>query len=369
MRRVVVFASPAMWQTGHGPSHPLKPERLKRTYELMQEEGLFDAPNVRRIEPVAATDDELALFHTEEYIRVVRTLSAGGPEPRPWRYNFGPGDNPVFAGMHELYALAVGASLRGAEMLVKRECDIAFNFGGGLHHAWRDHASGFCVYNDPAVAILWLLRRRKRVAYVDIDVHHGDGVQYAFDDTDRVLTISFHQDGHTLFPGTGFVRENGRGRGKGYAANLPLPAGTDDEAYLWAFDEIVPPLLARFKPEIVVTQLGVDTHYRDPLAGLNLTTAGHEALFRRLEPLAPRWLALGGGGYDLDVVPRSWTLALAVMAGVELPSELPPEYRRHYGGRTLRDETEPEIDPAQRQHTRQLVEERVAALKERLDLH
>ena len=365
VRRVVVLASPAMWQTGHGPDHPLKPERLRRTYELMEEAGLFAAANVRRIEPAPATIAQLTLFHTPEYIEAVQALSAGetGPGLRPWRFNLGPGDNPVFLGMHELYALAVGAALRGADLLLRGECDVAFSFGGGLHHAWRDHASGFCVYNDAAVAIAWLVQQRQRVAYIDIDVHHGDGVQYAFDDTDRVLTISFHQDGRTLFPGTGFLEEGGRGAGKGFGVNLPLPPSTDDEAYLWAFDQIVPPLVKRFKPDLVVSQLGVDTHYLDPLAELSLTTRAQEALVQRRARLAPRWLALGGGGYNLDVVPRAWALALAAMAEIQLPAELPPEFRRRYGGSTYLDQAGPEIDPNLRQRVRRIVEESVAKLR------
>jgi len=368
MRRVVVLASPAMWQTGHGSDHPLKPERLQRTYELMEASGLLEASNVRRLEPPPASTDELALFHTREYIEAVQALSNGQSDVRPWRFNFGPGDNPVFPGMHELYALAVGAALRGADLLVRKECEIAFSFGGGLHHAWRDHASGFCVYNDAVVAITWLLQQRQRVAYVDIDVHHGDGVQYAFDDSDRVLTISFHQDGRTLFPGTGKIEETGRGAGKGLSVNLPLPAGTDDDIYLWAFDRLVPPLLKRFRPDVVVTQLGVDTHFADPLAELSLTTRGQEAVIRRLAALAPCWLALGGGGYNVEVVPRAWTLALAVMADIHLPAELPADYRRRYGGRTYHDENGPMIDEDVREWVRRIVEEHVAALRKAVGL-
>jgi len=368
MRRVVVFASPAMWHTSHGPDHPLKSERLRRTYELMQASGLFEAPNVRRVEAAPASTDELALFHTAEYIDAVQALSVGRTDVRPWRFNFGPGDNPVFPGMHDLYALAVGAALAGASMLARGECDTAFSFGGGLHHAWRDHASGFCVYNDIVVAITWLIRQRLRVAYVDIDVHHGDGVQYAFDDTDKVLTISFHQDGRTLFPGTGAIEEHGRGVGAGYGVNLPLPAGTDDETYLWAFDRLVPPLVGRFRPDVLVTQLGVDTHFTDPLAELALTVRGQEALVRRLASLAPRWLALGGGGYNVEVVPRAWTLALAVMADVRLPAELPEAYRQTYGGRTFYDESAPEIGADERGRVRRIVEERVEHLRGQAEL-
>lgn len=366
MRRVIVLASPAMWQTGHGPGHPLKPERLRRTYELMEEVGLLAAPRVRVIEPIPASDDQLALFHNREYIAAVRALSAGGEAAGRVplsRFNFGQGDNPVFAGMHELHALAVGAALQAAALLEADECDTVFSFGGGLHHAAPDRASGFCVYNDPAVAITWLRRRGRRVAYIDVDVHHGDGVQYAFDGDPEVLTISIHQDGRTLFPGTGFVQETGSGVGEGTSFNLPLPAGTDDDGYLWAFDQVVPQAIERFSPDIVVTQLGVDTHAADPLAGLMLSTRGQQAIFRRLAPLAQRWLALGGGGYNLEVVPRAWTMALAVMEGFELPEELPAGYRGRYGGRSFQDEDLPQLDPDLTRRVRKVVERRVADLK------
>jgi acetoin utilization protein AcuC len=371
MRRVVVVAGPELWQTGHGPDHPLKPARLLRTYELMDELGLLSAPNVSRVTPRPASDEELRLFHTAEYVAAVRRLSeaVGRGEPASAgdarRHNFGPGDNPVFAGMYELHAVAVGASLQAAALLEAGECDTAFSFGGGLHHAAPDHASGFCVFNDPAVAITWLRRRGRRVAYIDVDVHHGDGVQYAFDDDPQVLTISLHQDGRSLFPGTGFVYETGSGPGEGASFNVPFPAGTDDETYLWAFDQVVPPAVDRFAPDIVVTQLGVDTHASDPLAGLMLTSHGHEAVFRRLAALAPRWLALGGGGYNIEVVPRAWTMALAVMAEIDLPEDLPARYRERYGGRRLHDESVPRLDPDLRREVRRIVEHTVEDVKQR----
>ncbi len=368
MRRAVFLSAPALWQHGHGTNHPLKPERLMRTFELLEGYGAFDAPYVRVVSPRLATEDELALFHTRKYIDVVQALSAGDTRLPAWRYRFGPGDNPVFDGMYETESLKVGSALLGATLLLNGECDVAFSFSGGLHHAGPDFAWGFCVFNDAAVAIHWLLRQGLRVAYVDIDVHHGDGVQAAFYDTDRVLTISLHQDGRTLFPGTGFVDETGTGEGKGYSVNVPLPPYTEDEAYLWTFHQIVPPLLERFQPDIVVTQLGVDTHYKDPLAKLMLTTSGHAALFEALEALAPRWLALGGGGYDLGVVPRAWTLAFGIMSGQSLPDELPEDYRAKYGGQWLRDHEHPSLDESTRQRVPRSVEATVAKVKHLHDI-
>jgi len=264
-------------------------------------------------------------------------LSEGVATIPAHRYGFGPGDNPVFAGMYVSERLKVGSTLQAAELLVQGECDVAFSYSGGLHHGGVDYASGFCVFNDAAVAIHWLLMQGLRVAYVDIDVHHGDGVQAAFYDTDQVLTVSLHQDGRTLFPGTGFIDETGSGKGKGYSVNVPLPPYTDDEMYLRAFKEIVPPLLEWFSADIVVTQLGVDTHLKDPLAQMALSTLGQETLFRALRDLSPRWLALGGGGYDMDVVPRAWALAFGVMSGQTFPDALPPQYQEQYGGGWLHD--------------------------------
>ena len=360
MRQVALIASSVLWEHGHEGGHPLRPERLRRTLDLMTKCGLLARANVTVVPPRMATDEELGLFHTPEYIDAVRRLSRGEREPDASRFNFGPGDNPVFSGMFDSEAAKAGGALLGAERVVSGQSDVAFNLGGGLHHAWRDHASGFCVFNDAAIAIQWLVNLRWRVAYLDFDVHHGDGVQWAFYDSDRVLTVSLHQDGRTLFPGSGGVEETGRGAGQGAAVNLPLPRHTDDEAYLWAFDQLVPPLIARFDPDIVVTQLGVDTHVLDPLAELDLTTQGQMAVVQRLARLAPHWLALGGGGYNLDVVPRAWTLALAVMAEADPPLQLPAGYRSAHGGRLLHDEGLPQIDPRLRLQARQTVERLVA---------
>jgi acetoin utilization protein AcuC len=362
MPQVIFLASPAVWEHGHGPDHPLKPIRLQRTFELLEEYGAFQANNVHLVAPRHATADELALFHTPEYVAAVQALSQGKRLGQAHHYGFGSGDNPLFAGMYDSERLKVGSALQAAELLVRGDCDIAFSYNGGLHHGGADFASGFCVFNDAAVAIHWLLQQGLRVAYVDIDVHHGDGVQAAFYDTNQVLTISLHQDGRTLFPGTGSINETGTGAGKGFSVNVPLPPHTDDETYLWAFMEIVPPLLERFAADVVVTQLGVDTHSKDPLAQMELTTYGHEALFRALRDLCPRWLALGGGGYNMDVVPRAWTLAFGVMSGRSFPNELPPEYREKYDDRWLHDG-----QPNRTAQVRGAVETVVAAVKRQFD--
>lgn len=364
MPEVIFLSSAEVWQRGHGPEHPLKPERLLRTHELLAEYGALELSNVRVVAPRLAIETELGLFHSAEYVAVVRALSQGDSSIPAWRYGFGPGDNPVFPGMYDSERLKVGSALQGAELLVSEAADAVFSYSGGLHHGDRNRASGFCVFNDAVVAIKWLRQQGKRVAYVDIDVHHGDGVQKAFYDSDQVLTISLHQDGRTLFPGTGFVSESGVAAGAGFSVNVPLPPYTNDESYLWAFQQVVPPLLKRFEADVVVTQLGVDTHFLDPLANLSLTTSGHIALFEELSILAPCWLALGGGGYDISVVPRSWALAFSVMIDLELPDKLPFGYRKHYGGTYLRDQGSINQEPAKQRQVRSEVEAIVAKVSQ-----
>jgi acetoin utilization protein AcuC len=262
------------------------------------------------------------------------TRRAGHGEDGPWaRYGYGPGDNPIFPQMHEAGALVVGSTIAAAEAVLEGTVAHAFNASGGLHHAMPSRASGFCVYDDPAAAIAWLLGRGvERVAYVDVDVHHGDGVQEIFYADPRVLTISIHESGEYLFPGTGFVNERGEGDAEGTKVNLPLHPGTGDDAWLEAFREVIPPLVRRWKPDVLVTQLGCDTHATDPLAHLRLTTAAYREAGKMLHDLAHevtdgRWVATGGGGYQwARVVPRAWTLYFAEMAGAELPDHLPESW-------------------------------------------
>jgi acetoin utilization protein AcuC len=371
----VFVSSPDLWRAGFGGKHPLKPERLARTVALLTAYGALDAPNVEVITPRVASDEELARFHTLDYIDAVRRLSTGDDHVSAYRYGFGPGDNPAFRGMFEAAGLKAGGGIQSAERLLAGDCDVAFNFSGGLHHAAPSRASGFCIFNDAAVAIAYLVSEGRRVAYVDIDAHHGDGVQNAFYDTDQVLTISLHQDGRTLFPGTGFVEETGSGPGEGYSVNVPLAPNTDDPTYLWAFREIVPPLVRRYAPDVLVTQLGVDTHFRDPLTHMALTTEGHAALYTVFSELTMRgplpaipWLACGGGGYNLDVVPRSWALAFGVMSGQSFPDALPEAYRAAYGGIWLHDHEGPALDRATRTEARRRAEEVVSAVRSVMDL-
>ena len=318
--------SDAYFDYDYGPTHPLKIIRLKLTYELIKAYGILDLPSVRMITTGKAEEKDLVLFHSRDYLNILREASEGHLRGNASPYGLGPGDNPIFPGVYDWSLLITGATLQAVDFVGKGQGDIAFNIAGGLHHAMRSRASGFCYLNDPVIGILRLINQGKRVAYIDLDAHHGDGVQAAFYGTNKVLTISLHETGHTLFPGTGFEYEIGEGEGAGYSVNLPFPPHTDDEVYFGAFEEIVPPLIHAFRPDVVVTQLGVDSFYRDPLTNLHLSIFGFEKVVRRIKELAPRWVALGGGGYDISNVARAWTLAWAVMNRIELRDELPDSY-------------------------------------------
>jgi acetoin utilization protein AcuC len=310
----------------YGPTHPLRIIRLKLTYGLIKSYGLLDLPSVQFIPTIKAEEKDLAAFHSEEYLNILKQANEGYPIEDAYFYGLGPGDNPIFPGLFNLSLLLTGATLQAVDFVADGKGEIAFNIAGGLHHAMRARASGFCYINDPVIGIMRLLKRGKRVAYIDIDAHHGDGVQKAFYETNQVLTISLHESGHTLFPGTGFEYEIGEGEGEGYSVNLPFPPHTEDEVYVWVFDEVVPELVHAFKPDVVVTQLGVDTFYDDPLTNLHLSIFGFERILKKIKNLAPRWVALGGGGYNISNVARAWTLAWAVMNGIELNEKLPESF-------------------------------------------
>ncbi|TMG23575.1 MAG: acetoin utilization protein AcuC [Chloroflexi bacterium] len=270
-----------------------------------------------------ADDATLELVHAPAFIDATRR--AGHGEPGDWtRFGYGPGDNPIFDRMHEAGAIVAGASVAAAEAVWTGGFEHAFNAAGGLHHAMPARASGFCVYDDPAIAIAWLLTQGcERIAYVDVDVHHGDGVEEIFYSEPDVLTISLHESGRFLFPGTGFPEDAGNGAGRGAAVNLPFVPFTWDEPWLEGFNRVVPPVLRKFRPTVLVTQDGCDTHYLDPLAHLAGTTRIWPHVGRAFHELAHelcegRWVALGGGGYAVrEVVPRAWTIFFAEM--VERP--------------------------------------------------
>jgi acetoin utilization protein AcuC len=330
----------------YGPEHPLRMERLGLTWRLMEAYALTALPRAKVLAPEPAQLEQIARFHSREYIEILRAVSVGDWVPHAGRYGLGPGDNPIFPGLWEAAQLAAGGSLLAAQLVADGEADRAFHFAGGLHHAMPGRASGFCYVNDAVLAIMHLRERGFRVAYVDIDAHHGDGVQFAFYQDPNVLTISTHERGDRLFPGTGFVVEMGEGDGLGYAVNIPLQPLTDDVVYQEAFAAVVPPLVSKFKPDALVIQLGIDSHRTDPLTHLSLTVQGFTWAVKQLLPLAPRVVALGGGGYDLANVARAWTSAWAALNEVDLPDALPPEthaimQRLGLGRLSLTDPAEP----------------------------
>ncbi len=320
-----------------GRGHPLNPVRLDLTIRLATALGVLDGANVQIASPPKADDDLLATFHTHDYLAAVRRC-AENPARYELAHGLGTDDNPCFPAMHEASARVVGGTVDLVRAVWDGRAQHGVNITGGLHHAMAGHASGFCVYNDLVVGIQTLLDAgAERVAYVDVDVHHGDGVQAAFYDDPRVLTISLHETPRTLFPGTGYPEETGGPGAEGTAVNVALPPGTTDSGWLRAFQAVVPPVLREWRPQMLVTQHGCDSHVDDPLAHLALTVDGQAASYRALHDLAHelcdgRWVATGGGGYALtDVVPRAWTHLLAAAIGVDLDplTETPGEWRDH----------------------------------------
>lgn len=313
-----------------GPDHPLKPIRVELTVSLIRACGLVDAPDVEVRPRAPFTTDDVLGMHAAAYVDAVIAASRDPHAHQGFEFGLGLGDNPTFAGMHEASLEVCGASIAAASAVWNGEVAHAFNPAGGLHHAMPDRASGFCIYDDPVAAINWLLDNgARRVAYVDVDTHHGDGVQAFYYADPRVLTISLHESGRYLFPGTGFTDEIGEGDGRGTSLNVPLPPSTPGDVWLSAFDAVVPDALDGFAPDVLVTQLGCDTHATDPLAHLALVTDDYMTIAARLHGLAHehadgRWVAVGGGGYKLaSVVPRAWTIYFAELSGGELPYDVP----------------------------------------------
>jgi len=322
--------------------HPLNPVRLDLTVRLARELGVLDHLDITP--PTPAGEDQLLTVHDARYLDAVRTASA---DPSFRGFGLGTDDDPVFPGMYEASALVAGGSANAALRLWKGEVDHAVNIAGGLHHAMAGYASGFCIFNDVVLGIRTLLAAgATKIAYVDIDVHHGDGVQAAFYDDPRVLTVSIHQDPRTLFPGTGMPSEVGSGAAEGTAVNLALPPGTDDAGWLRAFRAVVPSAVRAFAPDVLVTQCGCDTHHEDPLANLELTIDGQRTAITELHRLAHdvaagKWLAFGGGGYGLvRCVPRTWTNLLAIAANrpIDPDTPIPPGWAEHVRARGYRGE-------------------------------
>lgn len=332
----IVVHGPRSETYDFGPLHPLTPRRFGPAIDLLHDLGAD-----RFLAPEPVDDRSLRRLHEAAYIETVRRFSVD-PERRAER-GIGPGDDPAFVGMHEAAATVAGGSLAAMNAILEGQALHAFHPGGGLHHAMAGHASGFCIYNDVALACAMARDAGHRVLYLDFDVHHGDGVQALFWDDPLVLTVSIHETGETLFPGTGFVRERG-GHGAegpavsipsaiGTAVNLPMVPSTGDASWLAALQAVVPALAEAFRPTMLVTQHGCDSHLLDPLAHLRLTTAAYREATRLADEIAHRWcegrwLATGGGGYDVyRVVPRSWSLVWLAQAHREPPESTPPAWR------------------------------------------
>ncbi|MFI0980251.1 acetoin utilization protein AcuC [Streptomyces sp. NPDC021093] len=333
--RALLMWDDAVTAYNFGKNHPMDPVRLALTMGLVRAYGLDGA--VEMVAAPAAGDSTLQLVHREDYVAAVRAASRA-PRDADQAYGLGTDDDPAFVGMHEASALIAGQSVGAAEAVWRGDASHAVNFAGGLHHAMPGAAAGFCIYNDAALAIARLLEMGvERVAYVDVDVHHGDGVQTAFWDDPRVLTISLHEHPRLLFPGTGWPEETGgEGAGEGSAVNVALPAGTGDAGWLRAFHAVVPELLADFRPQVLVSQHGADTHFEDPLAHLAVSLDAQRAVQAACHELAheyvegARWIALGGGGYAVvDVVPRSWThlVGIAAHRPVDPESVIPASWK------------------------------------------
>lgn len=329
--RALLTWAPELLEYDFGPGHPMSPLRLRLTMDLIERFGLLE--DLRVVAPEPADDALLRLVHDQDYIDHVRAEDDGGP---PYRFGIGGTDNPIFAGMHEASALVVGGTVAAAQAVWRGEAPRAVSPSGGLHHAMPRAASGFCVYNDIAVAIASLLAEgAERILYVDVDAHHGDGVERAFWDDDRVLTVSIHQTGRSLFPGTGFAQDIGGPSARGWAVNVALPPRTSDAGWLRAIDAVVGPLAEQWQPQLVVSQHGADTHGRDPITDLDISVDAQRAAALMIADWAQqhaggRWVATGGGGYDVvSTVPRVWTHVAAVVAGrpIDPAAPTPQEWR------------------------------------------
>ncbi len=305
-------------------THPLQQKRLLMTHRRLEAEGAFQSSQSQLIAPTLAAESDLLRVHTPEYLNALRRLSAGETVSDKKRFGFGTLDNPPFAGMWEASLLYAGGSLDCARMVMHDGFDAAFNTSGGLHHARHDRAAGFCTVADCPLAAYYLLDHgAKRVAYVDIDAHHGDGTQAFFYDDPRVLTLSIHETPESLYPRvSGFADEIGEGAGLGFNANLPLAPGSGDAVYAEAFGSAFLPLLEAFDPEYVILQVGADAHFADPLTHLGLTSHGWLGLAQSVIALGKPVIALGGGGYNLDTVARLWTLLYGALSGQEFAAGL-----------------------------------------------
>ncbi|EQC26844.1 histone deacetylase 1 [Saprolegnia diclina VS20] len=336
-KRVSYFYDSEIGNYHYGPNHPMKPHRVRMTHNLVTNYGL--TKHMRIFRPQLVGWEDLTRFHSDDYIHFLRTVTPDNMHNylrQLQRFNVGE-DCPVFDGLFEFCQLSASGSIGGAARLNDKSADIVINWGGGLHHAKRSEASGFCYVNDCVLGILELLKEHARVLYIDIDIHHGDGVEEAFYTTNRVMTVSFHKYGE-YFPGTGDIKDVGYGEGKNYSVNFPCRDGMDDESFTSIFRAVISKVMEHFAPGAVVLQCGADSLSGDRLGCFNLSVKGHGDCVAFVKSFNIPMLVLGGGGYTLRNVPRCWCYETSVALGVEIPDAMPyndyfeyfgPEYRVH----------------------------------------
>ena len=314
-RNSIFLYSPELKKYPFPPDHPFNTSRAPKTYDLIKSMGWLSGEHTLEVEPVSAERSSLEKFHTSRYLNALEKASEGKWNDVFLTMGIGTSDCPAFRGMYAHSALATGATLTGANWILAGKADAVFNPHGGFHHAFPERAAGFCYINDSALGCMALADAGKRVLYLDVDVHNGDGVAFAFRNRSDVMTISFHENPHILFPGTGFENEIGEGPGKGYCVNVPLPVGTYDQAYFTAFKQVALPLMKSFQPDVIVMELGADALAGDPLAHLELTNNVYADILVRVLAFDRPILMVGGGGYNVDNTVRAWALAWSVLSG------------------------------------------------------
>jgi acetoin utilization protein AcuC len=321
-QRIGAFIHSAEIERYHYPPDcPFKTERAAMTRALLRSMSLFTDSSSREVAPRAATERELLLFHTPEYLHALRRISKGDFRAEDLSLGLGTSDTPVFADLYPYAELAVGATLTGAEMILHGNADFVFNPSGGFHHAFPAAAGGFCYINDVVICCKILAGQEKRVLCLDLDAHHGNGTQAAFYGSSEVFTVSFHESGKTLFPWGGFENEIGEGKGFGYNVNVPLPSGADDDAFTFAFSNIVPPLISAYKPDVIVLEIGMDVLSLDPLTHLSMTNNAIADAMQVLVKCDIPLLTIGGGGYNPEHTARGWALAWTILCGNEPDSD------------------------------------------------
>ncbi len=324
MRKAAFIYSQELEKYNYPPEHPFNVDRARKVRQVLVSMRLLSGDGRAEVAPTPAKRIVLKKFHSARYLHALQTASKGRWNAEALEMGIGTGDCPVFEGMYEYSALACGATLTGAKLILAGSADVAFNPSGGFHHAGPEKASGFCYINDVALACIILAERKRRVLYLDVDVHYGDGVAEAFYDRCDVMTISLHETPKVLFPGTGFEDQIGMGQGKGYCVNIPLPVGTYDQAYMKAFEEIALPLIGAFNGDVFVLQLGADALAGDPLAHLHLSNNVYADIISHVLSFNKPILATGGGGYNVDNTVRAWALDWATLCGVPTGQDANP---------------------------------------------